>query len=131
MIENKKLIEEIAKKYSLDLLLLFGSRASGKTYKGSDFDLAYLSKANLTLEEEAELILALILLFKSEDIDLINLKKASPLLFYAIFKNCRLLYEKRPLIFASLRAYAFKKYIETKPLYEDKFKRFEKTIQAL
>lgn len=128
MADNKKIIEKIARKYSLDLLLLFGSRTSGKTYRGSDFDVAYLSERILTLKEESELIFALTPIFKSENIDLVNLKTAPPLLFYAVFKNCRALYEKKPLIFAGLRAYAFKKYIETKSLYAEKFKRLEKAL---
>jgi len=131
MAENikKNLAEKIAKNYSLELILLFGSRASKKNYKGSDFDIAYLSKRDLDLEEESKLIVELAPVFKSENIDLVNLKKAPPLLFYAIFKNCRIIYEKEPLIFHSLRAYAFKKYVETKPLYEEKFKRVQEAIK--
>lgn len=126
---EKKLIEKIAERYSLDLLLLFGSRATGKIYKGSDFDVAYLSKKELGLQKEAELIIELAPIFGSENIDLVNLKKAASLLFYAITKNCKVVYAKDPLIFPTLRAYAFKKYIETKPLYEEKFKRLKKEIK--
>ena len=67
---KKKTIKEIAKKYSLELILIFGSRASGKNYQGSDFDVAYLSKKELDLEKEARLILDLTPVFKSENIDL-------------------------------------------------------------
>jgi len=52
--EKEKLAKEIAKKYSLNLILLFGSRASGKSYKGSDFDVAYSAKKKLGLEKKAE-----------------------------------------------------------------------------
>ncbi len=113
------------------MILLFGSRITGQIYKGSDFDVAYLSKKGLNLEDEAKLIIDLSLIFKSENIDLVNLKKASPLLFYAIFKNCQVVYESDPLIFHSLRAYAFKKYIETKPLYYDKFERLKKKLKRI
>ncbi|OGZ37258.1 MAG: hypothetical protein A2646_03090 [Candidatus Portnoybacteria bacterium RIFCSPHIGHO2_02_FULL_39_12] len=128
---KKKTIKEIAKKYSLELILIFGSRASGKNYQGSDFDVAYLSKKELDLEKEARLILDLTPVFKSENIDLTNLKKAPPLLFYAIFQNCRIVYKKTSLMFYALRAYSFKKYIEAKPFYEEKFKRIEKEIASL
>jgi len=131
MIKNKKLTEKLAQEYSLDLLLLFGSRASERAYQGSDFDVAYLSENPLDLMEEARLIVELAPIFQSENVDLVNLKKATPLLLYAITRNCRVLYEKKALTFASLRAYAFKKYVETKPLYEAKFKRLQKTIKTL
>lgn len=130
--DNKKdLIDKISQKYYLELLLLFGSQVSGKISKESDFDVAYLSGQDLGLTDEANLIVEIAPIFKSENIDLVNLKKASPLLLYAITRNCQVLFEKNPLNFASLRAYAFKKYIETKPLYEQKFKRSREIIKNL
>jgi predicted nucleotidyltransferase len=127
--KEKRLLRTIAQKYQLELILLFGSRASKKNYKESDFDIAYLSKRDLNLNEEAKLIIELSPIFKSENIDLVNLKKAPPLLFYAITKESRGLFESKPFAFASLRAYAFKKYIETKLLYEEKFKRLKEKIK--
>jgi len=128
-IKEEKLLKKLAQKYQLELLLLFGSRVSKKNLKGSDFDIAYLAKKDLNLNEEAKLIIELSPIFKSENIDLVNLKKAPPLLFYAITKECKVLFESKPLIFASLRAYAFKKYIETKSLYEEKFRRLKEKIR--
>lgn len=129
--KKEKLVEEIAKKYNLKMILLFGSQASGQAHKESDFDIAYLSERELDLTEESRLIIELIPIFKSENIDLVDLQKATPLLFYAIFNNCRVVYKKDELIFPSMRAYAFKKYIETKPLYELKFKRFQEKVSQL
>lgn len=128
---KNELLKKIAQKYSIELFLLFGSRFSGTAYKGSDFDIAYLGKKTLDLEEESQLIIDLSLIFKSENIDLVNLRKASPLLFYAITKECQVLYETKPLIFHTLRAYGFKKYVETMPLYEEKMKRIQKEIKNL
>lgn len=130
-IKGKKLIKEIAKKYSLELLLLFGSRISGELQKESDFDIAYLSKKELDLMGEAKLICDLMPLFQSEKIDLVNLKKASPLLLFAITQNCQILHQRNPIIFPALRAYAFKKYIETKPLYEEKFRRLKERLKKI
>ena len=129
--KEKALIEKVAQKYLLELVLLFGSRVQRKIHRESDFDIAYLSKKLLDLEKEAKLIIELSPIFKSENIDLVNLKKAPPLLFYAITKNCKVLYEKTPLLFANLRAYSFKKYIETKPFYEEKFKRLKEKINKM
>ena len=127
-IKLENLVNKITQKYGLELILLFGSKADGATHKESDFDVAYLSKKNLTLEDEARLIIELAPVFGSENIDLVNLKKTPPLLFYAIFDKCQVLHAVNPLIFPSLRAYAFKKYVETKPLYEEKFRRLQAQI---
>ena len=127
----KEKMEEIARKYELFFVALFGSRASGKYHKKSDFDVAYLSKVELNLEQESELIIDLSRIFKNDNIDLVNLKNAKPLLYYAIFNNCRVIYEKTSLLFPTLRAYAFKKYIETKPLYEERFKKLEAKIASM
>ncbi|MBI4333736.1 MAG: nucleotidyltransferase domain-containing protein [Chloroflexi bacterium] len=122
------LIQKIARKYKLRLLLLFGSRAEGESHSESDFDVAYLANRDLNLEQEARLIIELAPVFKSENIDLVNLRRAPPLLFYAIMNKCQVMYEKDPLIFATMRAYSFKKYVETKPLYELKFQRLRDKI---
>jgi len=132
-IKNVKKLREIAEKYNLKLLLLFGSRAGNKKFlhKESDFDVAYLPKNDLDLMKEAKLICDLMPIFRSEKIDLANLKKASPFLFYSIFQNCQILYADNPLLFYYLRSYAFKKYVETKPLYQERTKRINKLIKNL
>lgn len=121
-------IKKLAKKYHLSLVLLFGSRVSGYTHKKSDFDIAYLSEKPLNLMAEAKLICDLMLVFKSDKIDLVNLKKAPPLLFYSILNNCTSLYEKYLFTTANLQNYAYKKYVETKPLYEEKYRRLQKEV---
>lgn len=131
--ENTKKLREIAEKYSLKLLLLFGSRVGNKKFlhRESDFDVAYLSGKNLGLTEEAELTCDLMSIFRNEKIDLVNLKKASPFLFYSIFQNCQVLYADDSLLFYYLRSYAFKKYIEATPLYQKRSERINKLIKNL
>lgn len=127
--KKEKYIKKLAQEYSLELLLLFGSRVSGQIHKESDYDIAYLSKRKFDLEEEGKLIIKLLPVIGEQDerlINLVNIKKTSPLLLYAITSNAQILFEKEPAIFSSLRAYAFKKYIETKPLYEEKAKRLQR-----
>ena len=130
-IQQEKLIKKVAQKYSLELLLLFGSRVSGKIHKESDFDVAYLSKKRLGLMAEAKLTCDLMSVFKSEKVDLTNIKKAPPLLLFAVTNECQVLYEKNPLSFFTMRTMAFKKYVETKPLYEEKFKRLQKRLKKI
>lgn len=132
-IKNIKKLREIAEKYNLKLLLLFGSRVGNKKFlrEESDFDVAYLPKKDLDLTKEAKLICDLTPIFRSEKIDLVSLKKALPFLLYSIFQNCQVLYTDNPLIFYYLRSYTFKKYIETKPLYQERSERINELIKNL
>lgn len=120
LIQKTDLIEKIAQKYQIELLLLFGSRLREKKYlhQESDFDIAYLSKRELDLMEEAKLICDLMPVFKSERVDLVNLKRASPLLMKQIFDNHQVLFCKDPQIYALYQIYAIKSYIEAKPLFD-------------
>ncbi len=127
--KQKQKIEEIAKKYSLKLVLLFGSQADGRTHKESDFDLAYLPEKNLSYDDEIDINLQFTYIFKHDRVDTVDMRKAPPLLLYAIFRECLILFKKDDLIFPTYRAYAYKKYIEAKPFYEEKFKRLKEKIK--
>ncbi|MFQ5661823.1 MAG: nucleotidyltransferase domain-containing protein [Candidatus Paceibacteria bacterium] len=128
-LQKKEKIEQIAQKYSLELVLLFGSQITGKTHKESDYDIGYLSKKNLDIGDEGNLIIDLLPIVEKRDeriINLVNIKKASPLLLYAITTQAQVLYEKSSISFAKLRAYGFKKYIEMKPMYKERERRIQK-----
>ncbi|MDP2909562.1 MAG: nucleotidyltransferase domain-containing protein [bacterium] len=116
--KQKKKIEEIARKYGLRLVLLFGSRVSGRTHKESDYDVAYLPEKELTGEEEIQLNYEFTNIFQYDRVDTVDIRKAPPLLLYAVFNECQILYKEDDLIFPTRRAYAFKKYIEAKPMLE-------------
>lgn len=117
MIEKPELIRKIAQTYSLELILLFGSRVSLKTHRESDFDIAYLSKRDLGLQEEAKLIMEFSQIFKSENIDLVNLKKAPPLLMKQIFQKHTVLFRSNLKIYNSYKIYAWKRFIEAAVLF--------------
>jgi len=116
----KEKINKIAKKYDLDLILLFGSRLREKKYlqRESDFDIAYLSKKDLNLMEEAKLICDLMPIFKSDKVDLVNLKRANPLLMKQIFENHKVLFCRNLKIYYQYKIYAERRYAEAKPLFQ-------------
>ena len=120
---QKQKIEEIAKKYRLKLILLFGSRATGKIHKKSDFDVSYLPEKNLSYDDEIDINFQFTNIFKHDRVDTVNMQKAPPLLLYAIFNKCFILFKKDDLIFPTYRAYAFKKYFEIKPFLEKALKK--------
>ncbi|MDD4990012.1 MAG: nucleotidyltransferase domain-containing protein [Candidatus Pacebacteria bacterium] len=118
-LDKNQLLQKIAQKYSLRLILLFGSQVDAKQlHKESDFDVAYLSKRKLDLMEEAQMMTEMAPYFHSDNIDLVNLKNASPLLYYAVFDNCKILFQEDELLFPTLRIYAFRKFVEMQPIYE-------------
>ena len=112
-------IGEIAGKYGLKLLLLFGSRAKDKKNirEDSDFDFAYLSEKKLDIKQEIELNCDLIDAFGCDKVDLVDLRKDNPLLRYEIYRNSKLLYGNE-IDYLEFKAFAFKDYINHKPLFE-------------
>ena len=89
------------------------------------------SRRPLTPDDEGRLINDLLPLAVANDerlINLVNIGRTGPLLRYAIANGCQVLYENEPTTFARLRAYAFKQYIETKPLYEERAKRLRQVL---
>ena len=117
---DKSKIEKIAEKYGLRLLILFCSQAGEKKHlhAESDFDVAYLGKKDLDLEEEAKLISDMMPVFQSEKVDLANLKKADPLLLKQIFEDHELLYSHNPNDYYRYKVYSERKFKEASPLFE-------------
>ena len=100
------------------MVLLFGSRASDRAQLQSDFDVAYLSQSPLDIMNEARLSCDLMPIFKSEKIDLVNLKKAPPLLMKRIFDQHQILFCADKIQYFSYLMYALRKYLEAKPLFQ-------------
>lgn len=88
----KAKVAAIAKKFGLTLIVLFGSQVSGKTHPESDVDLAVKGKETLNLERILEITGAFSELF-SKEVDLVDIRKASPLLLGVISANSIALYE--------------------------------------
>jgi len=125
-------MREIAQKYDLRLVLLFGSQVEGKQlHCESDFDVAYLSKRKLDLMEEAKMMLAMTPYFHNDNIDLVNLKNAVPLLYYAVFDKCQVLFQEDELLFPTLRIYAFRKFVEMQPTYELQHQRLKEYAKQI
>lgn len=113
-------IEEIRNKLSplfhdtgLRLILLFGSTISGKIHKKSDIDLAFLFDKPIDI---LALTNRVIRLLHTDQVDVVDLKRASPLLEFSVVKNGRLLYERTPGIFNEFYSLAFRMYVDTKKL---------------
>lgn len=108
----------LAEKYGLDLLLLFGSQVSGKTHKKSDYDLGFVSKQYKNLRELVKMEYEISEILKVGKIDLVDLKKASPILMKSVTDNSILLYQKEPTLYARFKIYALKLFIEARRLFD-------------
>jgi len=122
--KQKHKIAEVAKKYNLKLILLFGSRVDGKIHKESDYDVAYLPSKNLSFDDEIDINFQFTLIFRHERdrVDTVDLRKITPLFLFGVFRRCQILFAQDNLVFPAYRAYAFKKYVEIKPFLEQQFK---------
>ena len=124
--KKEELIQNIARKYDLRLLFLFGSRVTGRVHKESDFDFGYISNRVLSMMEEGQMIIDLMPIAEVRDeriINLVSFKMAKPLLLYSATSNAQLLYEKENDYFDELKLRAFRMYVEIIPLLKIKAER--------
>lgn len=98
----------------LDLIILFGSQATGKAGVLSDVDIAVLSDHNLPFEEKSRVIdiVARDFSFPEDKIDLIDIWEAPPLLQMQIATHGKLL-RGDPELFLRFRVLAWKRYQNT------------------
>jgi hypothetical protein len=82
-------------------------------HKRSDLDLAFLFEKPVDI---LSLTNRVIRLLHTDSVNVVDLRRASPLLRYSAAKNGRLLYEKREGLFNDFYSLAFRMYIDTKKL---------------
>jgi len=97
----------------LKLVLLFGSAVLGNVHKESDIDLAFLFDRPVDI---LSLTNRVIRFLHADNIDVVDLRRASPLLKFSVVKNGRVLYEKLPGMFNEFYSLAFRMYVDTKKL---------------
>jgi len=121
-------IAKIAKKFHLNLILIFGSFASGKNRKDSDLDIAVLGVSEISFTDQISLINEFSSVF-NKNIDLSILNKANPLLLSQVSKNSMLLFGKRSE-FLKFKLYAFRVYNDYAPYFEMEKNLNKKIINA-
>lgn len=99
----------------LRLLVLFGSRARGDVYEGSDWDLGYLAGPELDLDAfrvEATHHL------KTDDVDLVDLDRANGVLRFQVASEAQVLFEADPDVFADFWFQAVSFWCDARPILE-------------
>ena len=127
-------IEEIRNRLSplfadegLRLILLFGSVATGKVNKKSDIDLAFLFDKPIDM---LALTNRVIRLLRTDNIDVIDLRRASPLLKYSAVRHGKPLYEREPGMFNEFYSLAFRMYVDTGKLRDAQAKAIQQFLKA-
>ncbi len=113
---DKNKIAEISKRHNLALVVLFGSRARADAREKSDFDVAYISIQPLELHEENRMAIEFHSLFKTSNVDIVNIRNADPLLLKKITEEGITLYEAKESLFNNLYLYAKRIFRESKVL---------------
>ena len=121
------LLSPLFPKKDLQLLILFGSSVQGGRHPESDLDLAFL------FDQPAEILSLtneVIHLLHTDRVDVVDLRRASPLLTFSIARKGRLLYERSPGLFNGFYSLAFRRYVDTAKLRDAQAKAVRMFLDA-
>ncbi len=108
-------INNLAKKYNLSLVILYGSHARGKVHKESDIDIAVLGARPIPFEKLIDLNNEFAEIFKVKEIDVKSLHNTNSLFRYQVMYKGILLYGKS-YNYNSFKSYAFRDYYDSQDL---------------
>lgn len=111
--EIKERLSPLFNEEELQLVILFGSVASGKEYRQSDIDLGFLFDNPIDI---LALTNQIIQLLKTDRVDVVDLRRASPLLKYSATRKGKVLFEKSPGLFNIFQSLTFRIYVDTQKL---------------
>ena len=126
----KPKINNLAKKYNLSLVILYGSHARGKVHKESDIDIAVLGARPIPFEKLIDLNNEFAEIFKVKEIDVKSLHNTNSLFRYQVMYKGILLYGKS-YNYNSFKSYAFRDYYDSQDLLRLKEVFIKKRLQNL
>ncbi len=113
MEQAKKGAEEIAKRYGLNFVALFGSQATGRVHEKSDIDIAVIGKKALEFDAQTKVWGDFSNAFGRDDVEIVDLAEASPTLMRVVVEDGRALYEKEHDTFFNWKITALTEWRET------------------
>lgn len=112
------MMQKIAKKYGIKLILMFGSQVDKKIHKMSDIDIGVLlEKSKLDLDKHLFLLNDFQKLFPGKKIDLAIINDADPLFLKKILENCRLLFGREKDL-SKLKLYSFHQFCDYQKYFD-------------
>jgi predicted nucleotidyltransferase len=113
-------MKQICTDNGVELAYLFGSQAEGKAGPLSDVDIAVLLGPHVAREQwfkvQLDLMGALMSLFHRDDVDVVILNQATPVLAHEVVQSGQILYEARPGIRTDFELATLRRYVDTEPL---------------
>lgn len=128
--QSKPKILNIAEKYRLLLVILYGSQATGKARPESDIDIAILGKNPINFNTLVDLNNEFAEIFKTKNIDVKSLHFADPLFRYEVARKGILLYGEAGF-YIRFKAYAFRDYNDSRGLFHLKGTVIKKRLENL
>jgi len=127
VLRKRKKISALCRRMGIDLLFLHGSLARDRHGPLSDVDIA-LTARRTGLKKSLEMSGALSEILEREDIDLVLLNRASPLISMQVLNKGIPLYVKSRKILTEFRYQTIRNYLDTQRLYSQ-FERY--VVQAV
>jgi len=113
--EIERKLAPLFQEEALQIALLFGSTALGRFHKRSDIDLAFLFDRPADIIQLTNKVTRLL---GTDRVDVVDLRRASPLLTFAAVSQGTLLYERASGLFATVYSLAFRRYLDTQKIRE-------------
>ncbi len=111
----------------LELVVLFGSLAVGRLHKESDIDVGFLFDRSADV---MDLVNRVTRMLGSDNVDVVDLRRASPLLRYAAAQKGIALYEREPGSFIRFYSLSYRMYVDTKKLRQARARAIERFLQT-
>lgn len=128
---DKNVLQEWCRARGIDLMILFGSRAVGKTHSGSDTDIALFARANHLRENHVRLLGEMEdLLHEEIDVAILDLD-TDPVLLLEVYQKGKCLYESEPGLFFAQKIRAYRIFEDTEPLRRLRDRVLAQRIKAL
>ena len=133
--EYTEQLRQLFATYGVVLAYLFGSQAEGKAGPISDVDIAVLLGPQVDREQwfqvQLDMIGELTSLFHRNDVDVVILNEATPLLAYQVARYGRIIYEDEAMLPAvDFAAHAVSRYADMAPLRRLKRRYLEEWLEA-
>lgn len=113
-------LQRLFREHQVTLAYLFGSQASGKAGRLSDVDIAVLFADGLSRRERFDLrcrlIAELMGVFRRNDVEVVDLAEASPLLRNQARRYGQLLYCQDDRLRVRFQTEALRDYLDTRPI---------------